>query len=104
MGTLLEAIDIVLETHFRFGFPNGSPIGDSPLRCICMGNEQRRTRRGDIYLQVRVRSDNPAENKDRRKALRARSRVLCELAQIRFCRDGLQSSTDTDGYRKFLHS
>jgi hypothetical protein len=29
MGTLLEAIGIVLETHFRFGFPNGSPIGDS---------------------------------------------------------------------------
>ena len=29
MGTLLEAIDIVLETHFGFGFPNGSPIGDS---------------------------------------------------------------------------
>ena len=29
MGTLLEAIGIVLETHFRFGFPNESPIGDS---------------------------------------------------------------------------
>jgi len=29
MGTLLEAIGIVLETHFGFGFPNGSPIGDS---------------------------------------------------------------------------
>jgi len=29
MGTLLEAIGIVLETHFEFGFPNGSPIGDS---------------------------------------------------------------------------
>jgi len=29
MGTLLEAISIVLETYFRFGFPNGSPIGDS---------------------------------------------------------------------------
>ena len=25
MGTLLEAIDIMLETHFKFGFPNGSP-------------------------------------------------------------------------------
>ena len=29
MDTLLEAIGIVLETHFGFGFPNGSPIGDS---------------------------------------------------------------------------
>ena len=29
MGNLLEAIGIVLETHFGFGFPNGSPIGDS---------------------------------------------------------------------------
>ena len=29
MGTLLETIGIVLETHFEFGFPNGSPIGDS---------------------------------------------------------------------------
>ena len=29
MGTLLEAIDIVLEIHFGFGFSNGSPIGDS---------------------------------------------------------------------------
>ena len=29
MGTLLKAIGIVLETHFGFGFPNGSPIGDS---------------------------------------------------------------------------
>ena len=32
MGTLLEAIGIVLETHFGFGFPNGSPIGDSLVR------------------------------------------------------------------------
>ena len=31
MGTLLEAIGIVLETHFGFEFPNGSPIGDSLL-------------------------------------------------------------------------
>jgi len=29
MGTLLEAIGIVLETHFRFGFPNASAVGDS---------------------------------------------------------------------------
>jgi len=29
LGTLLEAIGIVLETHFGFGFPNGSPLGDS---------------------------------------------------------------------------
>jgi len=29
MGTLLEAIGIVLETYFGFGFPNRSPIGDS---------------------------------------------------------------------------
>jgi len=29
MSTLLEAISIVLETHFRFGFRNESPIGDS---------------------------------------------------------------------------
>ena len=29
MATLLEAIGIVLETHFGFGFPNTSPIGDS---------------------------------------------------------------------------
>jgi len=29
MGTLLEAIGIVLETYFRFGFPNEFPIGDS---------------------------------------------------------------------------
>jgi hypothetical protein len=28
MGTLLEAIGIVLETHFRFEFPNESPVGD----------------------------------------------------------------------------
>ena len=28
MGTLLEAIGIVLETHFEL-FSNGSPIGDS---------------------------------------------------------------------------
>ena len=43
MGTLLEAIGIVLETHFGFGFPNRSPIGDSlskvvhekVLLCMC---------------------------------------------------------------------
>jgi len=29
MGTPLEAISIVLETHFTFRFPNESPIGDS---------------------------------------------------------------------------
>jgi len=29
MDTLLEAIGIVLETHFEFGFPNGSPVVDS---------------------------------------------------------------------------
>ena len=29
MGTLLEAIGIVLETYFGFGFPNRSSIGDS---------------------------------------------------------------------------
>ena len=29
MGTLLEAIGIVLETYFGFGFPNRSPIEDS---------------------------------------------------------------------------
>jgi hypothetical protein len=29
MGTLLETIGIVLETHFRFGFSNESPLGDS---------------------------------------------------------------------------
>jgi len=29
MGTLLEAIGIMLETHFGFGLPNRSPIGDS---------------------------------------------------------------------------
>jgi len=29
MGTLLEAIGIVLETYFEFEFPNGSPVGDS---------------------------------------------------------------------------
>ena len=29
MGTLLEAIGIVLEAHFRFGFPNKSAVGDS---------------------------------------------------------------------------
>jgi hypothetical protein len=29
MDTLLKAIDIVLETHFRFGFPNESPVGVS---------------------------------------------------------------------------
>jgi len=29
MGTLLEVIGIVLETHFRFGFPNESPVADS---------------------------------------------------------------------------
>ena len=28
-GTLLEAIGIVLETHFGFGFHDGSPVGDS---------------------------------------------------------------------------
>ena len=28
MGTLLEAIGIVLETHFRFEFTNKSPVGD----------------------------------------------------------------------------
>jgi len=33
MGTLLEAIGIVLETHFEFGFPNRSPIGDSLSDC-----------------------------------------------------------------------
>jgi len=32
MGTLLEAIGIVLETHFRFGLPNASPVGDSLTR------------------------------------------------------------------------
>jgi len=29
MCTLLEAIGIVLETYFRFGFPNESSVGDS---------------------------------------------------------------------------
>ena len=29
MGTLLEAIGIVLETYFGFGLPNAYPIGDS---------------------------------------------------------------------------
>jgi len=29
MGTLLEAIGIVLETYFGFGFPNAYAIGDS---------------------------------------------------------------------------
>jgi len=29
MGTLLEAIGIVLETHFRFGSQMGLPVGDS---------------------------------------------------------------------------
>ena len=29
MDTLLEAIGIVLETYFGFGFPNACPIGDS---------------------------------------------------------------------------
>ena len=29
MCTLLEAIGIVLETYFRFGFPNESIVGDS---------------------------------------------------------------------------
>jgi len=29
MGILLEAIGIVLETYFVFGFPNGSPVGDN---------------------------------------------------------------------------
>ena len=29
MDTLLEAIGIVLETYFRFGFPNAYAIGDS---------------------------------------------------------------------------
>jgi len=28
----LEAIGIVLETHFEFGSPNGSPVGDSLRR------------------------------------------------------------------------
>ena len=29
MGTLLEAIGIVLEIYFGFGFSNGCAIGDS---------------------------------------------------------------------------
>ena len=29
IGTLLEAIGIMLETHFGFGFCNGSPVGVS---------------------------------------------------------------------------
>ena len=29
MGTLLEAIGIVLETYFGFGFPSAYAIGDS---------------------------------------------------------------------------
>jgi len=33
MGTLLEAIGIVLETYFRFGFPNEYLVGDS-LRVV----------------------------------------------------------------------
>ena len=36
MGPLLEAIGIVLETHFGFGLPNGSPVGDSLMREACM--------------------------------------------------------------------
>jgi hypothetical protein len=32
MGTLLEAIGIILETYFRFAFPNESLVGDS-LSC-----------------------------------------------------------------------
>jgi len=34
MGTLLEAIGIVLETYFVFGFPNACPIGDSLRVCL----------------------------------------------------------------------
>jgi len=34
MGTLLEAIGIVLETYFGFGFPNRSCIGDSLNKAI----------------------------------------------------------------------
>ena len=34
IGTLLEAIGIVLETHFGFGFRNGSPVGDSLSRLV----------------------------------------------------------------------
>jgi len=29
MATLLETIGIVLETHFRFEFPNESPVANS---------------------------------------------------------------------------
>ena len=37
MGTLLEAIGIVLETYFEFGFPNRSPVGDSLSRASHIG-------------------------------------------------------------------
>jgi len=30
----LEAIDILLKTHFGFGYPNGYPVGDSLRRCF----------------------------------------------------------------------
>jgi hypothetical protein len=34
MGPLLEAIDIVLETYFKFEFPNKSPVGDRVLQKV----------------------------------------------------------------------
>jgi hypothetical protein len=37
MGTLLEAIGIVLETHFGFGFPNRSPVRDNLIAYVSPG-------------------------------------------------------------------
>jgi len=46
MGTLLEAIGIVLETHFKFGFPNGCVVGDSYKNIRPSPQILRRTKSG----------------------------------------------------------
>jgi len=38
MGTLLEAIGIVLKTYFRFEFPNEYHVGDSLRKMDRMGH------------------------------------------------------------------
>ena len=41
MGTLLEAIGIVLETYFGFGFLNAYPIGDNLSPCLLQPKIQK---------------------------------------------------------------
>ena len=50
MGTLLEAIGIVLETYFGFGFPNAYAIGDSLIWLAALSALNTIDRLFNLYL------------------------------------------------------